>query len=88
MAAPYYHLKVVTPKGTALDAEVIHTQLPGENGYLGVLAHHAALVTSSAGGRLSVQTRDGAERRYKIGPGFFEVSRNQAMLLVQSFQEF
>lgn len=81
-----YHLKVVTPKGPALEEEVIHTLLPDERGFVGVLTDHAPFVTSSPGGKLVLRFPDGQEKNYKIGPGFFEVAHNQAVFLVKSFQ--
>ena len=81
----YYKLEVITPQGVAYSGEVIHTLLPAENGFVGVLANHAPFVTSSSGGRLEVREKDGAEKKFKVGLGFFEVAHNKATFLVQSF---
>lgn len=81
----YYHLDVITPQGVAYSGDVLHTLLPGENGFIGVLANHAHYVTSSSGGRLEVREKDGTEKKFKVGAGFFEVARNKAVLLTQSF---
>ncbi len=81
----YYKLEVITPQGVAYSGDVQHTLLPGDNGFIGVLANHAPYVTSSSGGRLEVREKDGTERKFKVGVGFFEVARNKAVLLTQSF---
>ena len=81
----YYELKVITPQGNAYSAQVTHTLVPGEDGYLGVLANHAPLVTSSPGGKFEVQEKDGQKKRFKAGLGFFEVARNQATFLTRTF---
>ncbi len=82
---PSYHIQVVTPQGTAYNAEVVHSLVPAEDGFVGVLAHHAPYVTSSPGGRFEVREKDGQEKKFKVGLGFFEIAKNQATFLTQSF---
>lgn len=82
---PVYQLKIVTPQGVQYQGEVLHTLIPAEDGFVGVLAHHAPYITSSLGGRLEVREKDGAEKQFAVGAGFFEVARNQATFLTQSF---
>ncbi|MCX7767032.1 MAG: F0F1 ATP synthase subunit epsilon [Candidatus Sumerlaeia bacterium] len=54
---------------------------PGGNGYLGVLANHAPLITTIVPGRLII--RRGSEKIvFEVGKGFLEVFRNNAILLV------
>ena len=85
MAQPFYELQVLTPQGIALTAKVVHSLVPGENGFVGVLANHAPYVTSSSGGRFEIREQDGTEKKFKVGPGFFEVAHNKAAFLTQSF---
>ena len=82
---PSYDLTVLTPQGAALSARVIHTLVPAEDGLVGVLANHAPYVTSSPGGRFEIREPDGTEKKFKAGPGFFEVAHNKASFLTQSF---
>ena len=82
----FYRLEVITPQGIVYHGEVIHTFLPAENGFVGVLANHAPYVTSSAGGRLEVRERSGEGKKFKVGRGFFEVAQNKAAFLTQSFE--
>ena len=82
---PFYRLRVITPQGVAYEGEVIHSFVPAESGFVGVLANHAPYVTSSAGGRLEVREKDSAEKKFRVGPGFFEVAKNQATFLTESF---
>ena len=81
---PFYRIKILTPQGTAYASEAVHTLVPGEDGFVGVLANHAPYVTSSAGGRLEVRERDGREVKFVVGTGFFEVRGNEATLFTQS----
>ncbi len=82
---PSYHLEVITPQGVAYQGEVTHTLIPAEDGFVGVLANHAPYVTSSSGGKLEVRETDGIEKKFRVGAGFFEVAKNQATFLTQSF---
>lgn len=83
--AASYNLEVITPQGTALTAQVVHALVPGEDGFVGVLANHAPYVTSSPGGRFEIREPSGTEKKFMVGPGFFEVSHNKASFLTQSF---
>ena len=76
-----FQLAILTPERTVFDGAVEYVQVPGTEGYLGVLAHHAALVTGLAPGTLTVRTAGGAEEHYTVTGGFFEVSQNRATVL-------
>jgi F-type H+-transporting ATPase subunit epsilon len=80
MATPF-HLAILTPEKSVFEGEVEYVQVPGTEGYLGVLAHHAALVTGLASGMLTVRGTDGRESRWPVSGGFFEVSNNRATVL-------
>ena len=81
----FYQLQVVTPQGIAYTGEVVHSLVPAVDGFVGVLANHAPYVTCSAGGRFEVREKEGQEKKFRVGAGFFEVARNKATFLVQSF---
>ena len=80
-----YSLKIITPQGTAYEGTVVHTFLPTENGFVGVLAHHAPYLVSSKGGKVVVKESVGLERDFQVGPGFFEVNHDQAVFLTTTF---
>ena len=82
--AATYSLKIITPQGTAYEGTVIHTFLPTENGFAGVLARHAPYLVSSKGGKLVVKESIGLEKDFRVGPGFFEVNHDQAVFLTQT----
>ena len=81
----YYHLKIITPHGVEYEADVIHTRLPDERGFVGILANHAPYITSSPGGLVEIQLKDGRQEKLSVGSGFFEVMQNQATFLVNAF---
>ena len=82
-----FELKIITPQGPAYSAAVSHTRVPTDIGTVGVLANHAPFITLSLGGVLEVREESGDEKKFRVGPGFFEVSRNRASFLTQSFDD-
>ena len=84
MAAATFTLSILTPERSVFEGAVEYVQVPGSEGYLGVLAHHAALVTALAQGTLTVRKADGVELRWTVSGGFFEVSNNRATALADS----
>jgi len=87
MAAATFTLSILTPERSVFEGAVEYVQVPGSEGYLGVLAHHAALVTALMPGTLTVRRGEGAQEIYRVTGGFFEVSGNQASVLADSIRE-
>ena len=85
--ASTFELSILTPERTVLEGPVEYVQVPGSQGYLGVLAHHAALVTALASGTLTVRHAGGREERWHVEGGFFEVSNNRATVLADAVSE-
>jgi F-type H+-transporting ATPase subunit epsilon len=79
--ASTFQLAILTPERAVFDGAVEYVQVPGAEGYLGVLAHHAALVTSLASGTLTLRKPGGSEEAFAVSGGFFEVSDNRATVL-------
>jgi F-type H+-transporting ATPase subunit epsilon len=82
-----FQLTVLTPTRTLMDEPVESVTAPGSEGYLGVLAHHAPLITALRSGKLSVRFRDGRTRDYALSGGFLEVSGNRAVILADTLEE-
>jgi F-type H+-transporting ATPase subunit epsilon len=83
MATPF-QLSILTPERSVFEGAVDYVEVPGTEGYLGVLAHHAALVTGLAAGTLTVRRHERVAGRARVTGGFFEVSDNQATVLADS----
>ncbi len=81
MAAPVFDLSVLTPERSVYEGKVEYVQVPGSEGYLGVLAHHAPLVTALAAGRLTARQPGGEELAWEVTGGFFEVADDRATVL-------
>ena len=84
MAEHTFLLRLVTPQKLLLEAEVSYIQAPGSEGYLGVLAHHAPLITALQEGKLEVRDVAGRTTTYHVTGGFLEVSDNRATVLADS----
>jgi F-type H+-transporting ATPase subunit epsilon len=65
-------LEIVTPEKLAFKDEVDSVQLPGSEGELGVLPHHAPLVSTLGAGELRLR-KDGQEESFAIVGGFLQV---------------
>jgi F-type H+-transporting ATPase subunit epsilon len=79
--AARFDLSVLTPERAVFEGEVEYVQVPGSEGYLGVLAGHAALVTGLASGVLTVRKPGGGELHWQVSGGFFEVADGRATVL-------
>ena len=84
MAEAPFTFRLVTPQRLLLETEVVSLQAPGSEGYLGVLAHHAPLITLLRPGRLEVRTAEGRTIRFAVTGGFLEVSGNCASVLADA----
>ena len=82
--ASLFKLSILTPERTVFEGDVEYVEAPGTEGYFGVLANHAALVSALATGTLTVRGASGTEERWQVAGGFFEVSHNSATVLADS----
>jgi F-type H+-transporting ATPase subunit epsilon len=82
-----YTLKIVTPDEVFFEGQVVHTEVPGALGYLGILAHHAPLVTPIEKGNLTYRDEQGKTEVLKVEGGFLEVSKNKVLVLTDRVQK-
>jgi F-type H+-transporting ATPase subunit epsilon len=64
---------LVSPERLLLSAEADMVTVPGTEGYMGVIAGHAPLVSTLRAGMIDV-LRDGRDERYFIRGGFAEIN--------------
>jgi F-type H+-transporting ATPase subunit epsilon len=79
-----FHLSIVTPEETVLDETVTSIIVPGAKGYLGVMAHHAPLISPLVPGKLSITLQNGTEVIMAVSGGFIEVAGNRATILADA----
>ena len=82
--AATFKLSILTPERAVFEGVVEYVEAPGTEGYFGVLAHHAAMVTALAKGTLTVRGATGTEERWEVAGGFFEVSNSVATVLADA----
>jgi len=78
-------LVIVTPEKQLLREKVVEVQLPGENGYLGVLPGHAPLITELGIGELRYHDLGGKESAHlAVVRGFAEVLADRVTVLAET----
>ena len=82
-------LSVVTPERLLFEGEVRYLSIPGGSGFMGVLVDHAPLIASLKPGPIEIRAASGENLKFSISrPGFFEISANQASLLLDAADSF
>ncbi len=82
MAKQTFTLELVTPDRRVIRAEVEEVQLPGRDGYLGILPGHAPLLTELGAGVLSYH--QGGQVHYATAlMGFAEVLGDRVIVLAE-----
>jgi F-type H+-transporting ATPase subunit epsilon len=83
MVADTLQLVVVTPQRRLLSEPVSEVQLPGADGYLGVLPGHAPLITELGIGELMYPTIGGSSGLLAVIRGFAEVLPDRVSVLAE-----
>lgn len=83
-----FHLQVISPEKVLFEGETLSLTAPGADGYFGVLANHAPLLSALKPGRLSVRRvdEDGRTREdvFQVETdGFLEVQANKVVVLAE-----
>jgi F-type H+-transporting ATPase subunit epsilon len=74
-----FQIEVATPERLLVDEQVTEAELPGQDGYMGILAGHAPLLSALGAGVLTYQ--GGGEQVLAIDGGFVEVFENHVRVL-------
>jgi F-type H+-transporting ATPase subunit epsilon len=76
-------LEIVTPERLAFSDEVDSVQLPGSEGELGVLPHHAPLISTLGVGELRIR-KGGSEESFAIVGGFLQVRPDKVVVMAET----
>jgi F-type H+-transporting ATPase subunit epsilon len=76
-------LEIVTPEKLAYEGEVDSVQLPGSEGELGVLPHHAPLISTLGAGELRLR-KGGEEEFFAIVGGFLQVLPDKVVVMAET----
>jgi F-type H+-transporting ATPase subunit epsilon len=81
--AEAFQLEIVTPEKKVVDTAAEEIQIPGKNGYLGVLPGHAPLITELAIGEITFRA-GGKEQKLAVAWGFAEVLPDRVTILAET----
>jgi F-type H+-transporting ATPase subunit epsilon len=80
--ADTFQLEVATPERLFVDEQVSEAELPGKDGYMGILPGHAPLLSILGAGVLSYKT-GGGEQVLALDGGFVEVFEDHVRVLAE-----
>jgi len=78
-----FELEIVTPERLVVQDKVEEMQLPGRDGYLGILPGHAPLITELGIGQISYR-ENGRSRYLAVAWGFAEVLPDRVRILAET----
>src|SRR5258708_23502772 len=81
--ADTFQLEIVTPEKKVVDTAAEEAQIPGKNGYLGVLPGHAPLITELAVGAITFRA-GASEQRLAGAWGIAQVLPDKVAILAES----
>ena len=76
-------LEIVTPERLVYDDEVDSVNVPGIEGELGILPHHAPLLSILGFGELRIR-KGGAEESFAIVGGFVQVRPDKVVVMAET----
>ena len=76
-------LEIVTPERLAYSEEVDSVVLPAAEGEMGVLPHHAPLVSTLGVGELRIR-KGGVEESFAIAGGFVQVRPDKVVVMAET----
>ncbi|HEY6768405.1 MAG TPA: F0F1 ATP synthase subunit epsilon [Candidatus Sulfotelmatobacter sp.] len=81
--ADTFQLEIVTPEKKVVETAATEAQIPGKNGYLGVLTGHAPLITELSVGEITYHA-DSTEYVLAVAWGFAEVLPDKVTILAET----
>jgi|SRR5579871_6144284 len=81
--ADTFKLEIVTPEKKVVDTAAEEIQIPGKNGYLGVLPGHAPLITELSVGEIKYR-ENATEQHLAVAWGFAEVLPDKVTILAET----
>jgi F-type H+-transporting ATPase subunit epsilon len=84
--AQTFQLEIVTPERLLVSDVAEEMQIPGKNGYLGILPQHAPLITELGVGEISYR-KGGETQRLAVAWGFAEVLPDRVTILAETAEK-
>jgi len=82
--ADSFNFELVSPERLLLSATVTEVVIPGMDGEMTVMAHHAPTMTTIKPGVVTVVTAEGRSDRYVVFGGFADILPDGCTLLAES----
>jgi F-type H+-transporting ATPase subunit epsilon len=79
-----FHFDLVSPEKVLFDSQVVQVDVPGSEGYFGVLAGHAPLISTLRPGVLVIYGESGEQLRVVVNGGFAEVGPSGLTVLADT----
>ena len=76
-----FNLEIITPLEVVYRGEAEFVKLRTIVGDMGILAHHAPLVSGLALGQMMVRNENKVEENFFISGGFWEISKDKTVIL-------
>jgi F-type H+-transporting ATPase subunit epsilon len=83
--ADTFQLEIVTPAKLVVKDVAEEAQIPGLNGYLGILPGHAPLITELSVGTITYRS-GGADHTLAVAWGFAEVLQDKVTILAETVE--
>jgi F-type H+-transporting ATPase subunit epsilon len=81
--ADTFQLEIVTPEKVVVRDAAAEMQIPGKNGYLGILPGHAPLITELAVGEIAYRSQSSTQH-LSVAWGFAEVLPDKVTILAET----
>lgn len=78
-----FQIEITTPEKLVVSKQADYAEIPGKDGYLGILPGHAALLSELGAGELRI-TSGGKTENFTVTGGYLEVRDNQVRVLADS----
>jgi F-type H+-transporting ATPase subunit epsilon len=78
--ADTFEIEIATPAKLVVSQRAEYAEIPGKDGYMGILPGHAALLSELGAGNLSI-TVSGKTDNYAVTGGYVEVRDNHVRVL-------
>lgn len=75
-----FQIEIATPEKLVLQRSADYAEIPGKDGYLGILPGHAALLSELGEGKLSI-TSGGKIETFTVTGGYVEIRDNHVRVL-------
>lgn len=81
--ADTFQLEIVTPEKKVVETTAEEVQIPGKNGYLGILPGHAPLITELSVGEITFR-ENSTVQKLAVAWGFAEILPNKVTILAET----